>query len=139
MENKREVSILIPYKVKDEVIFVYLQKRSKDSRILPNHFSFFGGKLEEGENPKEALEREIQEEMCFIPKDYEFLGKYNFTNYLANIYFLKVDDNFDQTIKIMEGDYGRFFSESEIIKEKMIIDSDKDIIKDLYRLLLKKK
>ena len=45
MENKREVSILIPYKIKNKKIFIYLQKRSMDRKILPGHFAFFGGKI----------------------------------------------------------------------------------------------
>ena len=77
MEKKRHVSILIPYKIKDQQVLVFLQKREKDRKVLPGHFAFFGGKIEEGENPEEALDREIKEELCFNPKGQEFLGKYD--------------------------------------------------------------
>ena len=50
MENKRKVSVLIPYKIRSGNIFVFLQKRADDAKILPGHFAFFGGKLEEGES-----------------------------------------------------------------------------------------
>ncbi len=144
MQKKRDVSILIPYKIKNQEIFVYLQKRSKDKKVLPSYFAFFGGKLEEGENPEEALDREIKEELCFNPKGQEFLGKYDFTGELvvgwsANAYFLKVSDNFEKEIKVMEGEYGKFFSEDEVAKEPMLINEDKKIIRDLYKLLKDKK
>ena len=137
MEKKREVSVLIPYKIQTDGIFVYLQKREKDRKTLPGHFAFFGGGVEEGETPIQTLEREIQEELCFTPKGYEFLGKYDFS-WLANVYFLKVDDNFEKGIKVMEGDYGKFFSETEVANEPMMIDEDKSILKDLYKILAKK-
>ncbi len=130
--------------MKEKEVFVFLQKREKNRKVLPGHFAFFGGKIEEGENPTEALEREIQEEMCFTPKRYEFLGRYNFTDrlvagWLANVFFLKVSDNFEADIKVVEGEYGKFFSEDEVAKEPMLIEEDKKIIKDLYKLLHDKK
>ena len=134
MENKREVSALIPYKIEEGQVWVFLQKREEDTRILPGHFSFFGGKLEEGETPEKALEREIAEELCITVKDHEFLGKYNFTEWhgLAYVYFMKVEDNFENEITVTEGEYGKFLSEDEVFHEPMIIESDKNIFRDLY-------
>lgn len=138
--EKREVSVLIPYKVKDGNIFVFLQKRADDAKILPGYFAFFGGKIEVGESPDQALKREIQEELGFVVRQCEFLGKYPFKDnkYVAHVYFLEVGDNFENEIKIMEGDYGKFFSEAQMTTEPMMLDSDKSIVKDLYQLLSKK-
>ena len=83
------------------------------------------------------LEREIQEELGFAVKGYTFLGHYSFIDQMANAYFLKVSDNFEKEITIMEGDYGKFFSEDEVISEPMLIESDKKILKDLYQCLKK--
>lgn len=130
--------MLIPYNITNGNFSVYLQKRNKNAKVLPSHFSFFGGKIEEGESANQALEREITEELCFTPTRYAFLGKYSFTEWLANIYFLKVNDNFEQSITVMEGDYGKFFSEDEVENEPMILEEDKKILKDLYQLLRKK-
>lgn len=133
----RKVSVLIPYKVKDGNIFVFLQKRADNAKILPGYLAFLGGKIEDGESPARALEREIQEELGFTLEGYELLGEYDFIDnrYLAHVYFLKIDDTFEQRIKIMEGDYGKFFSEGQVIKEPMMLESDKSIVKDLYKLL----
>lgn len=133
MEEKREVSVLIPYKIKDHQVLVFLQKREKDRKVLPDHFAFFGGKLEEGESPEQALEREIKEELCFTLKEYELLGKYFFGEWSGSVYFLEVTDTFESQIKVMEGEYGKFFSQQEVLDEPMIIKEDKSIIKDLYQ------
>src|SRR2546426_574727 len=130
MEN-RDVSILIPYQIKNEEVLIFLQKREKNKKALPGHFAFFGGKLEDGETPDQALEREIREELCFTAKGYEFLGRYGDTvGGFANVYFLKIGDDFEKEIKVMEGEYGKFFSEKSILIEQMIADGDKNIIED---------
>lgn len=137
MENQREVSVLIPYKIKDRQIFVFLQKREKDRKVLPGHFAFFGGKSEKGESPEEALEREIKEELCFALRKYELLGKYFFGEWSGSVYFLEIGDDFESQIQVMEGEYGKFFSQQEVADELMIIKEDKSIIKDLYQRLKK--
>jgi len=35
-------------------------------------YGFFGGKIEEGESPEQALKRELKEELNIIIKDYKF-------------------------------------------------------------------
>lgn len=41
----------------------FLQRRPASQRVLPNRWEFPGGKLEPGESPQEALEREVMEEL----------------------------------------------------------------------------
>lgn len=84
------------------------------------------------------MKREIQEEMSFTQDVYEFLGRYDFSDWSANVYFLEVDDDFERKVKIMEGEYGKFFSEDEVSKEPMMIKEDKDVLENLYQLLHKK-
>ena len=57
---------------------------------------------------------------------------------VANVYFLEVANNFEEQIKVTEGDYGKFFSKKETLDYPMIIDGDKKVLKDLYQLLGKK-
>lgn len=141
MENKLEVSILIPYKLNNGQVFVFLQKRDSNAKVLPGHFSFFGGKVENGESLKEALEREIKEELGVVLNNYNFLGTYQSfkdKSITLNVYFTKVNNNFEKEIKVNEGEYGKFFSESEMLLESMLIENDKIILKDFYKLLREK-
>jgi len=135
MEDKRYVSVLIPYKVKDKKVFVFLQKRDNKAKVLPDCFSFFGGKIELGEKPEEALVREIKEELNFNLKEYLYLGQYTSDASILivlYVYFAKVDDDFENNVTILEGEYGKFFSENEMEKELKLINSDKKILKDLF-------
>ena len=51
-----------------------LQLRSNiPSIVYPNCWSFFGGEIEEGETPWQALQRELEEELEWIPEHGSFL------------------------------------------------------------------
>lgn len=56
----RNVSVLALYNDRKEIL---LQHRSKDALRLPNYWGFFGGGIEGGETPEDALAREIREEL----------------------------------------------------------------------------
>ena len=142
MEAKREVSTLLPYYIQDGQVFVYLQKRYSGARILPGYFSFFGGKLEPGESVAQALEREIKEELGITLKEYTLLGTYESgvsSQVLIHVHFAKVNSDFEKEVIVMEGEYGKFFSPEQVLDEPLLIDSDKNIIKELYQLVNKKK
>ena len=130
VKTKRETALLIPYKIVNGTIFVFLQKRNKDSKILPDHFSFFGGKLEPGEGKEEALKREIQEELNFELKEYSFLNTYDSFeggSIILNVHFTKVSDDFDETVTVSEGQYGKFLDKEELFREK-VIEWDRDFL-----------
>ncbi len=139
MGNKRKVSILIPYKIRKGNTLVFLQKRSKDAKRLPDYFGFFGGGAEGNENPEDALRREIKEELNYIPTGYRFLKKYDFTGSIKDIFFLEVSNDFEKEITVLEGDYGKWFSEREFEKEQKLIEEDKIVLRDLFKLLKNEK
>lgn len=134
--SKRKVSILLPYITNGSSLRVYLQKRSKDAERLPDYFGFFGGGIEEDESPEEALIREIREEMDFFPQGYVHFKTYEFGGSMKHIYLLRVDQDFESKIKILEGDYGKWFNEQEIINESKLIDTDKLVLREVYRFIL---
>jgi len=135
MEDKRKISILIPYKIRDDKISVYLQKRSKNAKRLPDYFGFFGGGIEHGENPQEALVREIKEEMAFMPQGYEWLGEYEGERSIKYVFILGVDDDFEKKIEVLEGEYGKYFTEDEALHEPKLTEDDKRVLGDLYKKL----
>ncbi len=56
----RNVALLALYNEKKEIL---MQHRAKDAKRLPDHWGFFGGGIEEGETPEQAVQREIIEEL----------------------------------------------------------------------------
>lgn len=133
MENikKRITAHLIPYKIVNGDFLFFLQKRSDDAERHPGWFTIFGGGVEPGETTEEAMLREIKEELNFIPNKYLYLGEYN-DDYSTSYYYIsEVANNFENNIKIDEGDYGKFFSETEIKNEIKLTENNKNILKDL--------
>ena len=59
----------------------YLMKRRDDLPwlIFPNQWSFFGGGLEPGETPEEALRREVDEELGFTVDVVEYFMDWRVT------------------------------------------------------------
>ena len=133
MTEKRKISILIPYKISDEGVKVFLQKRSKNAERLPDWFGFWGGGTENNETPEETLKREIKEEMNIDIVGYSYFGKYEFYRSIKDFYTLKVDNSFESKIEIGEGEYGRFFSENEIRNEEKLILEDKTVLNDFFK------
>ena len=67
-KEKRITAHLIPYKLNASSFFFFLQKRSDAAARNPGWFSIFGGGVEKGESPAEAMIREIKEELDEMPK-----------------------------------------------------------------------
>ena len=133
--EQRKVSTLAPYKIKDGAIHIFLQKRDKNAKRAPGLFGFFGGGAKEEETPEEALLREIKEELDFIPQNLNHFGIYSHPEILMNLFVTKVDDNFEKQIKILEGEYGKWFNNQELLDEKDFIFRDLKILKELYQKL----
>jgi len=55
---------------------ILLQYRDKDSRWNQDSWSEFGGQIEEGETPEEAVKRELKEELGIELADLKFFKKY---------------------------------------------------------------
>lgn len=140
MSNKRLISILIPIRIQNEKINVFLQKRSADMKRLPNHFGFWGGGCEEAETPEQGLIREIKEELGIDldKKQVELFNHYEFLKSVKNIYLLTPEDDWEEGYTIGEGDYGQWFETNEALSRDDIILEDKIILNDLERHFLKK-
>ena len=102
---------------------------------MPDFFGFFGGGAENDENPEEALQREMKEEIGFVPDGYRHFKKYEFDRSTKDIFVVEVGDGFEDKVEILEGEYGRWFGEHEALGEPKLIEEDKIVLRDLYAFL----
>ncbi len=78
---KRDVSVILLYTTEGKIL---LQHRADDARRLPGYWAFFGGGIDEGETPLQAVVRETREELeydlvdpeCVMMQDLETGKKY---------------------------------------------------------------
>src|SRR3979411_64028 len=88
----RNVSVLILY---DHERRILLQHRTEDAPIFPNHWAFFGGGLEEGESPEQAVKREGLEELGYAVTTTTLLAVQRFVHngneYTKHVFVEKYD------------------------------------------------
>jgi 8-oxo-dGTP diphosphatase len=94
---------------------VLLQLRDDKKTIpYPNSLGTFGGQVEEGESPEEAIEREVREEIGYELSGYEYIGNYPFDGYEIHMY-RKVDPEVKLSdLKVREGQCGIFVSVDDV-------------------------
>lgn len=134
---KRDVSILIPYKKENNEVFVFLERRSKTAARLADWFGFWGGGIEAGETPEQALIREMKEELNFEPVGYKHFKEFEFgvLKSVKYIYVLAVDKTFESGIKYNEAQYGQWFNQQQIEDEKLLIEDDKTVLREFFNFL----
>ena len=102
-------------------ILLYLRD-NKPNIPFPRHWDLFGGYIEEGETPEDALVREVKEELAYNLKEYKFFKKYECLEGDAHpnikyVYVGKVDKPIEE-LTLQEGEKLQFFSREEIPKVK---------------------
>ena len=82
---------------RDNRLLVYLRDDNPDIPF-PNHWDFFGGHLETGESPEQALVREVREELGVELKQWNFFRLYHcnqgdaYPN-IKHIYWAQIDQS----------------------------------------------
>jgi len=123
----RNVSIIILYD-KDKKIL--LQHRAEDAKRLPGYWAFFGGGIEEGETPEQAVKREAFEELHYTLHSPKLLLKQKFNSKDDESEKYVYMEAYDPTKKIVlaEGQNLWWYHLSEIDTLK-IIDHDREVLK----------
>ena len=124
----RDVSVFILYTSSGHIL---LQHRTDDAIRLPGYWAFFGGGIEKGETPTEALKREIREELFYQVQNPKFLlaqkvrdGENDNTKYVF------VEQYQDQPLQLGEGQAMGWFSPDETQGLQMI-DHDRFVVEQV--------
>ena len=112
----KKIAAIIFENDKGELLF-YLRD-NKPGIPFTCHWDLFGGHIEEGETPEQALVREVKEEINYDLKDYTFFKKYEcpegdaYPN-VKFIFFGRINLPISE-ITLLEGERVRYFTKDEI-------------------------
>ena len=128
----RDVSVFILYTPTGRIL---LQHRSHDAFRLPNYWAFFGGGIEQGESPTEALEREVLEELFYQVKNPYFLMAQKVSDEQdENMKYVFVEQYEGQPLQLGEGQAMGWFSPDETHELKMI-EHDRVVVERIREYL----
>lgn len=117
----------------DEKQQVLLTKRGKD-KSFPLHWEFPGGKVEEGELPRDALIREMREELDIAVSDcapwYQF--EYNYPEFYVDFICFKVN-RYEGQATIKEDQADMMFQPIDKLSELAFPQANQEIIEKLIR------
>lgn len=133
----RRVALIVFYDGENRVL---LQYRKGIASKFQEEWGYFGGKIEDGETPEQAVVRETKEELDFdLSGDFKFLGKFeNKIKGFESEAFVFISPLVDKMEKFrqLEGEEMRLFSLEDAEKLKMG-PGDKEILKELGKCLIK--
>ena len=111
----RDVALLILYDQNGKML---LQQRDEYAPTYPNLWCFFGGGLDSGETPDQALQREAQEELQYTPKAPRLLSVHQYqdvTHGIAGRKYYFVEACMDKRpLRLGEGQGMGWFAFSEM-------------------------
>lgn len=121
---------------KNMKLLTYLRDNN-DSILYPNHWSFLGGHIEEGETILDALKREIKEEIDYEVNTNEiiYLGEF-YDEYGTLVYMYKSSINKKlNELTLTEGQRLGYFDFEEIYKLKLPPSLKEFLIKNKNKIM----
>jgi 8-oxo-dGTP pyrophosphatase MutT (NUDIX family) len=135
MKNKKEVSSYVPYRKKGDSYEYYVQKRTADAKLNPGHIGLFGGHAENAETPEEALMREIQEELAYVPQKPVYFSRYEMAERVLHVFIEDVGPAFESQVQISESESARFMTLEEFSNVELIQPGARLILPEVARYL----
>jgi mutator protein MutT len=101
---------------------IVLNRRSQDSPVSGGLLAFYGGHIDEGERPEQAVKREISEETSLDVDGLkiEFLARYKIKEATDKEFFLYEVHVPKADFEVYEGDGSETFSRNEILSRQDI-------------------
>jgi 8-oxo-dGTP diphosphatase len=92
-----------------------LQRRSKDVKMSPGLLGLFGGHIDPGELPENAVLRELGEETSLHIEELQIslVGRYEFSNDAVVVFLYKTNIT-DETFEVFEGDGAEIYTREEL-------------------------
>ena len=102
--------------------YILLCQRHIDSRRLPLKWEFPGGKVEKGESPKDAIKRELNEELGILVQEVEKVEAYSFgypNEESFYLHFFKIN-KYNNTIQNLQFEGMAWVRPEEILNYDML-------------------
>jgi 8-oxo-dGTP diphosphatase len=112
--------------------YILLCQRHRDSKRFPLKWEFPGGKVETNERPKDAIVRELNEELGIRVTGIEAIEDYDFAypgEKIFHLYFYKILD-FEQSIVNRQFEAMAWVQPADMVKYDLL-DGDKPFIERL--------
>jgi 8-oxo-dGTP diphosphatase len=122
MEEKSQRIVTTAFIENDGKVLV--AKRSSKANLFPGEYELPGGKIEFGEDPKEALKREIMEELGIEIEVYDPYYVYTYTvyngkaHYVEIVFHAKLKDS-EEKIEMKEHEDIKWVTKTELDSLKM--------------------
>jgi 8-oxo-dGTP pyrophosphatase MutT (NUDIX family) len=113
-----------------------MQRRDANAPRLPGYLGFFGGGVEPGESPEDALVREVREELEIPAQPWSFFSRYESLKVIQHVFILEATPSFESTVTVKEGQYG-LFADEHALHSELVCDSDRMILTQLLKTLRK--
>lgn len=140
MKIKLQKIVVVGFIIHDGKLLIV--KRSSKAKFLPNYYELPGGHVEFGEEPKEALKREIKEELgvdVTIFEPFHYFSYFSDEGNVHNIeiaFFAKVNESV-KNIKLNEHEDIRWVTKNELDSYK-ISDKEKETMKKGFEIIYSK-
>ncbi len=114
---------------------ILVQER-KDRSKFGEEWAFFGGSVEEGETPEQAVRREVKEELGYDLKSFDFFKKYIHQmkpSWVSEKTMFTAEFPGFEKVRLLEGS-GMKLASLQTAKKIKMMPGDEEIINDLIKL-----